>query len=77
MANSLILGIRIKPNNFQRYTVQNVDLESKVYLLKEEAAKLTKTETKKLGINIPLLLHKYAFKIFVFFRIAILRKCIR
>lgn len=35
----IVLGIRVSPNSFQRVTVRNVSLESKVEQLKLEASK--------------------------------------
>lgn len=38
---SIILGIRLNPNEFQRVKIDNVNLEDKVIALKEEAVKYT------------------------------------
>jgi len=35
----IVLGIRVSPNSFQRVTVRNVSLDSKVEQLKLEASK--------------------------------------
>lgn len=49
MSASVILGIRLLPNQFQRIKIDNVDLESKVEVLKDEAAKKTNIQKQNLG----------------------------
>lgn len=49
MATCVTLGVRLLPNQFQRIKVENVDLGSKVELLKDEAAK--KINVQKQGIG--------------------------
>ncbi|GLV31919.1 hypothetical protein CBL_07678 [Carabus blaptoides fortunei] len=39
MATSVTLGVRLNPSKFQRIKIENVNLDSKVDLLKDEAAK--------------------------------------
>jgi hypothetical protein len=39
MVVNIVLGIRVSPNSFQRVTVRNVSLDSKVEQLKLEASK--------------------------------------
>jgi hypothetical protein len=49
MAISIVLGIRLSPNSFQRVTVGNVSLDSKVEQLKLEASKATNLPRHFLG----------------------------
>lgn len=49
MASCVTLGVRLVPNQFQRIKIDNIDLGSKVELLKEEAAR--KIEVPKQGIG--------------------------
>lgn len=46
---SLTLGIRLIPTEFQRIKVENIDLESKVEILREEAAKKVNIQKQGLG----------------------------
>jgi hypothetical protein len=41
MVISIVLGIRLSPNSFQRVTVGNISLDSKVEHLKAEASRTT------------------------------------
>lgn len=41
MAVNIVFGIRLSPNSFQRVTVGNISLDSKVEQLKLEASKAT------------------------------------
>lgn len=49
MTANIILGVRLRPTQFQRIKLDNVDLESKVVNLKEEAAKKINLETHNFG----------------------------
>lgn len=47
---NIVLGIRLIPNQFQRIKLENIDLQSKVHTLKDEAAKQTKRQKQYLGL---------------------------
>jgi hypothetical protein len=49
MVVNIVLGIRVSPNSFQRVTVRNISLDSKVEQLKLEASKTVNLSRHFLG----------------------------
>lgn len=49
MATSVTLGVRLIPSKFQRIKIENVNLDSKVDLLKDEAAKKINVQKQTIG----------------------------
>lgn len=52
MEGSLVLGVRLVPNQYQCIKIENVNLECKVDTLKEKAAKEIKAEKQCIGMLI-------------------------
>lgn len=52
MEGSLLLGVRLVPNQYQCIKIENINLECKVDSLKEKAAKEIKAEKHCIGVYI-------------------------
>ncbi|KAK5649414.1 hypothetical protein RI129_000443 [Pyrocoelia pectoralis] len=50
MCDNIVLGVRLQPNQYERIKLDNINLENKVELLKEEAAKTLNVEKQRIEL---------------------------